>query len=117
MPTVEQNLASSELGAKRIKLKLSPDTPSPTQGVPTVVDVDYADAVSRGGVVLPLLLQVIAPDGSPVLTKEFHLTPPTSLEFTGSAAGVHLVRLGEIAHNRWFGALQVAVRGEDKGED
>lgn len=116
MQTVEQNLSDEELGAKRIKLTLAPETPVPTQGTPVLVLCDYSAADARGGVVLPLSLQIVDPDGQTIVYREFSRMAPISLELNATRPGVHLVRLGELFHNRWFGSLQVSVRGEDEGE-
>jgi hypothetical protein len=37
---------------------------------------------------------------------------PSALSFTPREGGRHLLRLGELAHNRWWGFLVVIVVGD-----
>lgn len=107
------------LGARALTVALSGDTPRPTQGEPFIVDFGYEDASTQGagqpapeGVVLPLILQLIAPSGRIVFERVFEDVEPDSADMIADEGGLHLVRIVERYHNRWFGSLVVDVEGD-----
>lgn len=116
MSTYQQILSAPELGDDAIGLSLSPDTAAPLQGAPVIVLCDYS-AAEPNGVVLPVVVQVIAPDGRVTVNRTVTRVLPASFDFIPDMAGVHLARVAEMNHNRWFGALQISVQGDEQEAD
>jgi len=108
-------IAPDYLDEKRITLALSTETLRPTENQPVLVTVDYADAEPEA-VALPLLLSVIQPNGTPLIERVFDRVAPPLLAFVPNEGGLHLVRLAELFHHRWFGALEVDVIGDELEE-
>lgn len=106
-------LAPDYLGDSRIALELAAGSMSPVAGIPVQVSCDYQRAEPEG-VVLPLVLTVTSPAGKRILERVYQRVVPTELEWTADEGGVHLVRLAERWHNRWFGALEVVVIGDEE---
>lgn len=113
MQSFQQMLADDRIGAEAITLQLSPDTSAPIAGLPVVVLCDYSGAGAEG-VVLPVFVTIIAPSGLALLEREFTRMLPSSIDFTPTDPGSHLVRVAERHHNRCFGTLQVDVAGDDE---
>ncbi|MFZ5896797.1 MAG: hypothetical protein ACOY0T_37420 [Myxococcota bacterium] len=116
MPSFREMLSPPELGESRIRLTLSPDTPAPTEGAPALVDIDYSKAAPEG-ITLPIVCSVAGPSGRKVLNVVFTRMLPTQIEWSPEEGGPHLVRIAEMFHNRWFGALVVDVIGDEQGDD
>lgn len=115
MATYQQMLSDSQLGAKVIALSLSPDTPAPIEGSPVVVLCDYSGSLPNG-VVLPLSIQVTAPDGRLIVDRTVTRVAPASFDFVPDVGGVHLARVAEQNHNRYYGSLQIAIVGDETSE-
>lgn len=119
MPNVDQPFPEY-VGGEAIRLTLSEANPNPVAGELVVLTVDYGQAeIEEGtgeGVVKPLDFRVFAPDGSVVTHRTFSLTLPRTVEFEATAGpGSYMARLGELFHDRWWGALVVRVAGELEG--
>jgi len=116
MPSFADTIAPPYLGEQRITLSVSEDTGTPTEGAPVLIDIDYARAEPEG-IVLPVSCVVIAPSGRTLFSRVFTRMLPASLEWSPDEAGPHLVRVGELFHNLWFGTLVVEVAGDEQAED
>lgn len=66
----------------------------------------------RVGLKLPLELTVTAPSPSGFFRHVYRSSIPSTITFTPKEGGEHLVRIREIGHNLWWGALVVDVAGE-----
>jgi len=116
MSSFADTIAPAYLGEQRISLSLSEETGAPTEGAPVIVELDYAKAEPEG-VTLPIVCTVFAPSGRALLSRVFTRMLPASLEWSPDEAGPHLVRVGEMFHNLWFGSLIVHVTGDEQAED
>lgn len=105
------------LGARAIAIYLSAETPTPSEGHPFIVEFGYGDAElalgSREGLMLPLVLQLFAPNGRIVFERVFDEVLPDSADVIADEGGAFLLRFAERFHNRWFGSLIVYVKGDD----
>lgn len=99
------------IGAERLALSLSTATSSPKAFDGVEVLVDYS-ACLPDGVVPPLLFSVLPPTRKNYEERIIRRHAPSSLLFVPREGGVHLVRLGELFHHRWFGTLEVTVQGD-----
>jgi hypothetical protein len=106
-------IAPSSTGEDRINLALHEDTPAAREGAPVLVVPDFDDCLPEGAS-LPLRYTVADPDGTLIEERTFQRFRPAVLEFTPTRGGPHLVRLAELFHNRWFGALVVNVDGDER---
>jgi hypothetical protein len=106
------DIAPDYVGAKRLKLALSDLSQVPRVGDVVILTVDYASAEPEG-VVVPLAYTVTQPDGSKLERRVYARRPPPRVDFVPETSGTHLVRIGEVHHNRWWGSLQVTVIGDD----
>ncbi len=106
------------LGARAFEVSLSGDTPLPRSGATFIVDFNYDGAVTENsgekseGLVLPLVLQMTAPDGRVVVERVFDKMEPDSADLTPDQGGPHMIRIVEQYHNHWFGSLIVEVAGD-----
>ena len=111
MPTLHDELCPDYVGARRLVLALAPEAPSPRAFAPVDVTIDYSGAEPEG-VVLPLEMTITSPSPSNFVRRILRRTRPSSLSFVPREGGRHLIRVAEVGHNRWFGALLVDVAGE-----
>jgi len=63
------------------------------------------------GVVLPLEMIVRGPSQSSYKRKVYSTHAPNVLHYKPTEGGVHLIMLREVAHNRWWGRINVNVTG------
>lgn len=100
------------VGSDRIEISLDPLTLNPTAGQAVIFRVDYSGAKADGGVVLPFVFTVQAPTIAGYYRKIFRRSAPSELIYFPISSGPHLVRLAEIGHNKFFGALPFQVAGD-----
>ena len=115
--SVVDEISPRTLGEDRIDLMLSADTPSPIVFAPVVIEIGY-DRCDPNGIVLPLLFTVTGPSGKASFQRHFfRRLKPTEITFRPTEGGTTLLRLAEMFHNRWFGALVIDVAGDpiDRG--
>lgn len=98
------------LGEDRIVLALAEDQ-DPVAGRAVLITVDYA-AADPSGVELPLEMIVQATAAESYQRRVFTRLVPDTLAFVPREGGPHSVVLREVGHNRWWGRLRVAVRGD-----
>lgn len=110
MPSLDE-LCPPYVGDQRISLELAPWAGAPRAFAPVVVAVDYAKTLP-GGLVLPLVFTFASPSSATYVRRIVRRIAPSALSFTPREGGRHLVRLGELAHNRWWGSLLVVVAGD-----
>jgi len=112
------DLSPRSLGTRRLTLTLSAETQVLAAFRPLTVDVDYSAAAPEG-VVLPLEMTIVGPRGATERSPRFFArhfyrrTRPSSLTFIPTEGGDYLVRVAEVGHNRWWGALALSVTGDD----
>jgi hypothetical protein len=111
MPNIIDEICPVTTGEKRIVLQLAEDSLLPRAFVPVNVEANY-DACDPEGVVFPLELTIVAPTESNFTRVIYNRSAPTTISFKPREGGKHVVRLGEIGHNRWFGYIEIAVAGE-----
>jgi hypothetical protein len=104
-----EELSPSYIGETRIVLART--TVQPLAHHPVSVSVDVSAALPEG-LVLPLELVVQGPSVSSYQRKTFTRAVPVTLIFVPREGGVHLVRLAEVAHNRWWGSVKITVQGD-----
>ena len=100
------------VGADRLKLSLSQETPKPTALLPVIFLVDYSGARADGGIVLPLEMIVQAPTVAGYRRQVYTRTSPSALVYSPISSGTHLVLLREMFHNKFFGRLVFEVSGD-----
>lgn len=114
-PLVLEELAPTYLREPRLDLSLTllddrtRQTPRAFQ--PVLVEVGYTRAEPEG-VMLPLVLEVQGPSPESYQRRVFAHAAPASLTFTPREGGRHSVILREVAHNLWWGLLELDVEGE-----
>lgn len=116
MPNIIDEISPTYVGEKRISLALAEDSRSPRAFVPINIDVDYS-ACEPEGVVHPLELTIVAPTESDFRRARYVRSSPSTISFRPREGGRHVIRLGEIGHNRWFGILEITVAGESATSD
>ncbi len=110
MPTPD-DLCPSYVGDQRIRITLAPWAPAPIALTPVVIAVDYSRAAPQG-LCFPLVFTVAAPSSPTLVRRLIRRVRPSALAFTPREGGRHLVRLGELAHNKWWGSLVILVAGD-----
>lgn len=111
MPSLLDEVCPDYVGERRLTLALGPTTAATRAFAPIEVTVDYGKSAPQG-IVLPLELTILAPSASNFIRRIFRRTAPSSVSFVPREGGRHLVRLAEVSHNRWWGALAIDVAGE-----
>jgi hypothetical protein len=101
------------------RIVLVPETTEPPRAFqPFEVSVALALEAVASGVRLPLEMTITAPTPGNFVRHIYRYLVPTRITFTPREGGPHLVRLREVGHNRWWGALAINVAGEPaKDED
>ena len=110
MPSLD-DVCPSYVGDQRISLELAAWAGAPRAFAPVVISVDFTKA-TPGGVVMPLVFTVASPSSTAFIRRFVRRVLPSALSFTPREGGRHLVRLGELAHNHWWGSLLVIVEGD-----
>jgi hypothetical protein len=105
-------IAPDTIGSNLIVLSLSTDTPVAREGQACLIDVDYS-ACDPAGASLPLVLTFTGPDGIRLVHRVFTRAKPRTFEVEPIQGGPHLVRIGEMFHNRSWGSLVLTVEGGD----
>lgn len=111
MPNIIDELCPPTVGEKRIVLSLSEDSLSPRAFTAVNVLVDYT-ACDPEGVVYPLELTIVVPTEQDFRRVRFNRSAPSTISFQPREGGRHVLRLGELGHNRWFGFIEIDVAGE-----
>jgi hypothetical protein len=106
-----EELSPSYLGETRIALSCTTEASLLLAHHPIQVNVDVTAAIPDG-VVLPLELIVQGPSPSSYQRKVFSRTVPVAIVFTPREGGLHMVRLAEVAHNKWWGSTKIAIAGD-----
>jgi hypothetical protein len=112
MTTVDE-ISPSTIGEDKITLTVDDDSATETFK-PLIVNIDYS-ATEPEGVMVPLEM-IVQPGfgtGTGFKREIFRNRPPRSFTFVPTEAGVYLLRLKELYHNRWQGRLLVTVAGEE----
>lgn len=109
--------APDEMEQSLLRLTLADPDQKLAAHQPITIDVDYS-ATEPAGVQLPLVLTVVSGSSPQSFVRQlFRLVRPSSITFTPKEGGTHLVRLGELHHNRWQGKLRLTVEGDRLRED
>lgn len=111
MPNAIDELCPTYVGEKRLIMSLAEDSLSPRALTAINILVDYA-ACDPEGVVNPLELTIIAPTEQDFRRVRFNRSAPSTISFQPREGGRHVIRLGEVGHNRWFGFIEIDVAGE-----
>lgn len=100
------------VGERLVIVQLSKDTLAPQPF--SVVDVllDFSACKAYGDVVLPIEITVTAPTPANFRRMTYRHIVPRLYTFRPCEAGRHLVRVAEVGHNRFWGALLIEVTGE-----
>jgi len=101
-------LSPSYIGSRVIQLALS--NPAALQDVEVVID--WSEADQYGGIVLPAMVMVQAPNPEDFRRLVFTRALPKSFLFTPKERGLYLVVAREIFHNQLHGSLEIEVSGE-----
>src|SRR5262249_34987198 len=111
MPSLLDELCPDYVGERRFVLALSEDA-SPARAFAAIeLTVDYSATLPQG-VVLPLEFTIVSPSPSNFVRRFFRRTSPSNISFIPKEGGRHVVRIAEVGHNRWWGALTIDVVGE-----
>ena len=78
---------------------------------PVLISIDYSRALPEG-IVLPLEFTVTAPTEANNIRRVYRRFAPVDLTFTPREGGSHLVRLGELWHNGYWGRLVLPIDGD-----
>jgi hypothetical protein len=118
MPTqnIIDEICPPYTGEKRFVLQLNLDSTTPTAFSAVNIDVDYSGADPEG-VVYPLELTILAPADENFIRFIYQKTSPSQVSFRPREGGLHVVRIAEVGHNRWFGVLHVQVAGDSIAQD
>jgi hypothetical protein len=105
-----EELSPSYLGEDRIDVTCD-TTQKLAAFSPITVGFGYTRCAPEGAS-LPLELIVQGPNAGSFVRKYFTRGLPSVFIFTPKEGGAHLVRLAELSHNYWFGALVIPITGE-----
>lgn len=111
MTTTQDELCPDYVGAEYVVLNLSDPDATLQAFTPISIDATYV-AAGDEGMCLPMVLTVVAPTASNFVRRVYRRIVPSSFSFTPREGGRHVIRLGEFAHNRWFGVLILDVAGD-----
>lgn len=111
MPSLDI-LSPSDVRTRRITLALARPFDRRLAFRPIELSVRLTGAALTAGIVLPLELTVTSATLANFYRHVFTRVAPTSVTFTPREGGEHLVRLREVTHNKWWGALVVVVEGD-----
>jgi hypothetical protein len=116
LPNIIDEISPVYVGEKRIILALAEDSLSPRAFSPINITANY-DACDPEGIVPPLELTIVAPSEVDFRRVRFNRTAPSTISFQPREGGRHIVRIGEVGHNRWFGFIEITVAGESATSD
>ena len=94
-----------------IALQLADPNAIPQAHQPVTIAVD-SSATLPDGLCLPLEVTVTGPSARSFLRKVDYRRVRTSFTFTPKEGGRHTVAMREIAHNLWWGSLDLEVQGD-----
>ena len=107
----QDDISPSYIGENRITVTLGQPGVVPRAFQLLEILVDYSKCDPEG-VMLPLELTLTGPRGNIVDRRYWRKRPLTSTTIRAQEGGQHLVRVAEVAHDRWWGALLINVVGE-----
>jgi hypothetical protein len=107
----QDEIAPAYIRNKLITLALDESSTVVRAFQPAVLNIDYS-ACAPGGVMLPLLVEIQGPSPESYQRRVFAHVAPGSVVLSAREGGRHLITVSEVAHNRWFGSLQVDVLGD-----
>lgn len=111
MPNIIDELSPPYIGEKRIVLRLAVDSLNPRAFNAVNIEADYT-ACEPEGVVFPLELLITSPTPTDRRRVFYNRAAPSTISFMPREGGLHVVRLGEIGHNRWFGYIEIDIAGD-----
>jgi hypothetical protein len=111
MPSLLDEICPDYVGERRLVLAVASATATPRAFIPIDVSIDYS-ATAPAGIALPLELTIVSPSRSNFVRRYYRRGRPSSLTFVPKEGGRHFLRLAEVGHNRWWGALAIDVVGE-----
>jgi hypothetical protein len=114
MPTSMDELSPGYIGEDRIVLSLQFGSKTAAFS-PLTLLVNYDDC-APDGVVLPLEMIVRGPGESSYQRRVYTRTRPPSIVIKPREGGIHCIVLREVAHNRWWGKLNVTIQGQLLGK-
>lgn len=109
-----EEIAPSYMGEERIGLQLDPTTSRAPRALQIVdVIVDLSDTLPAG-IVYPVEMTVQSPSRINYLRQYFRspVGMPSIISFRTQEGGTHTIRVAEVGHNRWYGALTFEVLGD-----
>ena len=98
-------------GEDRLRLTLTEPNQLLRAFEPVLISIDYSAALPEG-VVLPLEMAVTAPSDVNSTRTVFRRFVPQQVAFTPREGGSHLVRIGELWHNGYWGRLVLQIDGD-----
>jgi hypothetical protein len=113
MPEVNaiEELSPTYLGETRIVLSCLTEESRVLAHHPIEVSIDVTEALPEG-LVLPLELIVQGPSVGSHQRKVFSRTVPSTIIFTPREGGLHLIKIAELGHNKWWGSTKIAIAGD-----
>lgn len=111
MSSLLDEISPRYMGEDRIRLTLAETNQLLQVFTPIRIAVDLSRCLPQG-VVLPLEFTVSPPSGATGSRTVYRRFAPSTLVFTPREGGSHLVRLAELDHNRWWGALVLDITGD-----
>ncbi len=106
------NFSPAYVGSDRFKVTLSSRTLSPTSGQAVIFLVDYSGADAEGGPVLPIRVLIQAPTVAGFYKRVYSRFRPDEIIYFPISGGDHLVTIGELGHNQFFGSMPFFVAGD-----
>lgn len=106
------NFSPVYVGSDRFRVTLSDATLKPTAGQAVIFLVDYTPADPDGGPVLPLRVIIQAPTVAGFFKRIYTRLIPSEIIYFPISGGDHLVTVGELGHNQFFGTLPFKVAGD-----
>ena len=116
MPNIIDEICPTYVGEQRIRMLANENSLRPRAFVALTIDVDYSACLPQG-VVLPLELTIVAPTAQNFRRLVYTRAAPSQISFQPREGGKHVIRLGEVGHNRWFGYIEIEVAGEPATRD
>jgi hypothetical protein len=110
MPSAEsREIAAEYIREKRLVLSVDPANPTPRANQSVLINIDYSKT-DPVGLVLPLVFEIAGPTQR--TSREFTLDKPEFIPWIPREGGRHKLMLREVAHNLWWGSLEVDVLGD-----
>jgi hypothetical protein len=108
MASVEQ-ICPEIVRTRAIALTAADPSVAPSVGTPYSLLLDVSKAVALGGLRLPLVITIGAPNASESTVRAARAIVPSSVTFTPRSVGVYVISVRELFGHHFWGGIRVEV--------